>query len=270
MTNSISNIESTILTDSKIYEYITNYTSSFMSLYNCDFIKLFNKEEDISNIQKFNSNNVKKFYFIKDTSLNIEYFTTIDTPVINELISMSYRFLTGLGLTDLSVNLNSMLNLDVIKSTLEYLDIPYKISTLKNNENYFEIAYKENLLTYGIKSTGENYIEVSSLINLNTLIDVMKEQECFVPMNELDVFVIQNDDYVFTSQIIDDLRLSEFSVETNYLSTSEETEELINHLNPKFILTIENNDYLIIEDFITKEKTKVKTSDLIDYLNTNI
>lgn len=183
---------------------------------------------------------------------------------------MSYRFLTGLGLTDLSVNLNSMLNLDVIKSTLEYLDIPYKISTLKNNENYFEIAYKEKLLTYGIKSTGENYIEVSSLINLNTLIDVMKEQECFVPMNELDVFVIQNDDYVFTSQIIDDLRLSEFSVETNYLSTFEETEELINHLNPKFILTIENNDYLIIEDFITKEKTKVKTSDLIDYLNTNI
>lgn len=241
-----------------------------MSLYNCDFIKLFNKEEDISNIQKFNSNNVKKFYFIKDTTLNIEYFTTIDTPVINELISMSYRFLTGLGLTDLSVNLNSMLNLDVIKSTLEYLDIPYKISTLKNNENYFEIAYKENLLTYGIKSTGENYIEVSSLINLNTLIDVMKEQECFVPMNELDVFVIQNDDYVFTSQIIDDLRLSEFSVETNYLSTLEETKELINHLNPKFILTIENNDYLIIEDFITKEKTKVKTSDLIYYLNTNI
>lgn len=47
MTNSISNIESTILTDSKIYEYITNYTSSFMSLYNCYFIKLFNKEEDI-------------------------------------------------------------------------------------------------------------------------------------------------------------------------------------------------------------------------------
>ena len=183
---------------------------------------------------------------------------------------MSYRFLTGLGLTDLSVNLNSMLNLDVIKNTLEYLDISYKISTLKNNENYFEIAYKENLLTYGIKSTGENYIEVSSLINLNTLIDVMKEQECFVPMNELDIFVIQNDDYVFTSQIIDDLRLSEFSVETNYLSTLEKTKELINHLNPKFILTIENNDYLIIEDFITKEKTKVKTSDLIDYLNTNI
>ena len=89
-------------------------------------------------------------------------------------------------------------------------------------------------------------------------------------MNELDVFIIQNDDYVFTSQIIDDLRLSEFSVETNYLSTFEETEELINNLNPKFILTIENNDYLIIEDFITKEKTKVKTSDLIDYLNTNI
>ena len=89
-------------------------------------------------------------------------------------------------------------------------------------------------------------------------------------MNELDVFVIQNDDYVFTSQIIDDLRLSEFSVETNYLSTLEETKELINNLNPKFILTIENNDYLIIEDFITKEKTKVKTSDLIDYLNTNI
>lgn len=79
-----------------------------------------------------------------------------------------------------------------------------------------------------------------------------------------------NDDYVFTSQIIDDLRLSEFSVETNYLSTLEETKELINNLNPKFILTIENNDYLIIEDFITKEKTKVKTSDLIDYLNTNI
>ena len=98
MTNSISNIESTILTDSKIYEYITNYTSSFMSLYNCDFIKLFNKEEDISNIQKINFNNVKKFYFIKDTTLNIDYFTTIDTPVINELISMSYRYSDRFGI----------------------------------------------------------------------------------------------------------------------------------------------------------------------------
>ncbi len=60
MTNSISNIESTILTDSKIYEYITNYTSSFMSLYNCDFIKLFNKEEDISNIQMLKSSTLLK------------------------------------------------------------------------------------------------------------------------------------------------------------------------------------------------------------------
>lgn len=45
MTNSISNIESTILTDSKIYEYITNYTSSFMSLYNSILLSYLTKKK---------------------------------------------------------------------------------------------------------------------------------------------------------------------------------------------------------------------------------
>ena len=50
--------------------------------------------------------------------------------------------------------------------------------------------------------------------------------------------------------------------------------KLVDKLNPKFVLIIGEdervNDYITVKDNITKEETKVKASDLIDYLNTNI
>ena len=112
-------------------------------------------------------------------------------------------------------------------------------------------------------------------MGIERIIILLKELECYVPDRELDVFVMNLDNTNYAFQIIDDLRLSEFSVETDYTGKNMKgIWKLVEKLNPKFVLIIGEdervNDYITVKDNITKEETKVKTSDLIDYLNTNI
>ena len=112
-------------------------------------------------------------------------------------------------------------------------------------------------------------------MGIERIIILLKELECYVPDKELDVFVMNLDNTNYAFQIIDDLRLSEFSVETDYTGKNMKGMwKLVDKLNPKFVLIIGEdervNDYITVKDNITKEETKVKTSDLIDYLNTNI
>lgn len=112
-------------------------------------------------------------------------------------------------------------------------------------------------------------------MGIERIIILLKELECYVPDRELDVFVMNLDNTNYAFQIIDDLRLSEFSVETDYTGKNMKGMwKLVDKLNPKFVLIIGEdervNDYITVKDNITKEETKVKTSDLIDYLNTNI
>ena len=112
-------------------------------------------------------------------------------------------------------------------------------------------------------------------MGIERIIILLKELECYVPDRELDVFVMNLDNTNYAFQIIDDLRLSEFSVETDYTGKNMKGMwKLVDKLNPKFVLIIGEDervsDYITVKDNITKEETKVKTSDLIDYLNTNI
>ena len=112
-------------------------------------------------------------------------------------------------------------------------------------------------------------------MGIERIIILLKELECYVPDRELDVFVMNLDNTNYAFQIIDDLRLSEFFVETDYTGKNMKGMwKLVDKLNPKFVLIIGEdervNDYITVKDNITKEETKVKTSDLIDYLNTNI
>ena len=402
--------------DGKIFDYISNYTSAFMSLYNYEFIKLptfestelfyrgvgdttdiVNKETydflDKSNRKmtlrpemtagtarcliedKLYAEGVKKFYYLGScfryerpqsgrlrefTQFGVECFNVSNPKVDAEVISLAYRYLSGLGLTNLVVKLNSLGNkesrkeynevikeylskdydnlcdtckerlsknplrildckydgereyiknapktldylneesksyFEEVKSSLESLGIPFvEDSTLVRGLDYyshtvFEIISdipelgKANTLCGGGRYDG--LIEllggpstpgIGFAMGIERIIILLKELGCYIPDRELDVFVMNLDNTNYAFQIIDDLRLSEFSVETDYTGKNMKGMwKLVDKLNPKFVLIIGEdervNDYITVKDNITKEETKVKTSDLIDYLNTNI
>lgn len=402
--------------DGKIFDYISNYTSAFMSLYNYEFIKLptfestelfyrgvgdttdiVNKETydflDKSNRKmtlrpemtagtarcliedKLYAEGVKKFYYLGScfryerpqsgrlrefTQFGIECFNVSNPKVDAEVISLAYRYLSGLGLTNLVVKLNSLGNKEsrkeynevikeylskdydnlcdtckerLSKNPLRILDCKYdgEREYIKNapktldylneeSKSYFE-EVKESLESLGIPFIEDSTLvrgldyyshtvfeiisDIPELGKANTLcgggrydglvellggpstpgigfamgieriIILLKELECYVPDRELDVFVMNLDNTNYAFQIIDDLRLSEFSVETDYTGKNMKGMwKLVDKLNPKFVLIIGEdervNDCITVKDNITKEETKVKTSDLIDYLNTNI
>lgn len=402
--------------DGKIFDYISNYTSAFMSLYNYEFIKLptfestelfyrgvgdttdiVNKETydflDKSNRKmtlrpemtagtarcliedKLYTEGVKKFYYLGScfryerpqsgrlrefTQFGVECFNVSNPKVDAEVISLAYRYLSGLGLTNLVVKLNSLGNKEsrkeynevikkylskdydnlcdtckerLSKNPLRILDCKYdgEREYIKNapktldylneeSKSYFE-EVKESLESLGIPFIEDSTLvrgldyyshtvfeiisDIPELGKANTLcgggrydglvellggpstpgigfamgieriIILLKELECYVPDKELDVFVMNLDNTNYAFQIIDDLRLSEFSVETDYTGKNMKGMwKLVDKLNPKFVLIIgedeRKNDYITVKDNITKEETKVKTSDLIDYLNTNI
>ena len=402
--------------DGKIFDYISNYTSAFMSLYNYEFIKLptfestelfyrgvgdttdiVNKETydflDKSNRKmtlrpemtagtarcliedKLYAEGVKKFYYLGScfryerpqsgrlrefTQFGIECFNVSNPKVDAEVISLAYRYLSGLGLTNLVVKLNSLGNkesrkeynevikkylskdydnlcdtckerlsknplrildckydgereyiknapktldylneesksyFEEVKSSLESLGIPFvEDSTLVRGLDYyshtvFEIISdipelgKANTLCGGGRYDGlvellggPSTPGIGFAMGIERIIILLKELECYVPDRELDVFVMNLDNTNYAFQIIDDLRLSEFSVETDYTGKNMKGMwKLVDKLNPKFVLIIGEdervNDCITVKDNITKEETKVKTSDLIDYLNTNI
>lgn len=402
--------------DGKIFDYISNYTSAFMSLYDYEFIKLptfestelfyrgvgdttdiVNKETydflDKSNRKmtlrpemtagtarcliedKLYAEGVKKFYYLGScfryerpqsgrlrefTQFGIECFNVSNPKVDAEVISLAYRYLSGLGLTNLVVKLNSLGNkesrkeynevikeylskdydnlcdtckerlsknplrildckydgereyiknapktldylneesksyFEEVKSSLESLGIPFiEDSTLVRGLDYyshtvFEIISdipdlgKANTLCGGGRYDGlvellggPSTPGIGFAMGIERIIILLKELECYVPDRELDVFVMNLDNTNYAFQIIDDLRLSEFSVETDYTGKNMKGMwKLVDKLNPKFVLIIGEdervNDYITVKDNITKEETKVKTSDLIDYLNTNI
>lgn len=402
--------------DGKIFDYISNYTSAFMSLYNYEFIKLptfestelfyrgvgdttdiVNKETydflDKSNRKmtlrpemtagtarcliedKLYTEGVKKFYYLGScfryerpqsgrlrefTQFGIECFNVSNPKVDAEVISLAYRYLSGLGLTNLVVKLNSLGNkesrkeynkvikeylskdydnlcdtckerlsknplrildckydgereyiknapktldylneesksyFEEVKESLESLGIPFiEDSTLVRGLDYYSHTVFEiisNIPELGKANTlcgGGRYDGLVELLGgpstpgigfamgIERIIILLKELECYVPDRELDVFVMNLDNTNYAFQIIDDLRLSEFSVETDYTGKNMKGMwKLVDKLNPKFVLIIGEdervNDYITVKDNITKEETKVKASDLIDYLNTNI
>ena len=318
---------------------------------------------------KLYAEGVKKFYYLgscfryerpQSGRFGIECFNVSNPKVDAEVISLAYRYLSGLGLTNLVVKLNSLGNKEsrkeynkvikeylskdydnlcdtckerLSKNPLRILDCKYdgEREYIKNapktldylneeSKSYFE-EVKESLESLGIPFVEDSTLvrgldyyshtvfeiisDIPDLGKANTLcgggrydglvellggpstpgigfamgieriIILLKELECYVPDRELDVFVMNLDNTNYAFQIIDDLRLSEFSVETDYTGKNMKGMwKLVDKLNPKFVLIIGEdervNDCITVKDNITKEETKVKTSDLIDYLNTNI
>ena len=182
-----------------------------------------------------------------------------------------------------------------VKDALDSLGIPYtEEDTLVRGLDYythtvFEIVSEEegelgrastvcaggrydDLVEYldGPKTPG-----IGFAIGIERLMILLKEYEFYTPEKSIDVYLINmvNDLYAF--QVLDDLRNSGFACEMDYRDKNLKNNfKIADKLNPLYILIIgedeEKGGYITVKDNRTKEETKVKESELCDFLNMNI
>lgn len=181
-----------------------------------------------------------------------------------------------------------------VKECLEVLDVPYKEeSSLVRGLDYythtvFEIVSNMDELGKANTICGggryDNLVEilggpstpgVGFAIGIERLIILLKELEAFIPKDTLDVFVMNMDESLYAYQVVDDLRNSGFSVETEYGKKSMKSMwKLVDKYNPAYVIIIGEdevkNGYVTLKDNLTKEEVKIKQNELIDYLDMNL
>lgn len=183
---------------------------------------------------------------------------------------------------------------DNVKEALECLDIPYVVdSSLVRGLDYYSDTVFEIVCDYeelGKANTicaGGRYDGLVELLDgpktpgigfamgLERIIIMLKEMEVFIPKDRLHAFVMNLDGSNLAYQIVDDLRSSGFSCETDYTGKNMKSLwKIVDKLTPTYIIIVGEDevkgDYVTVKDNDTKEEVKVKISELLDYFNVNI
>lgn len=181
-----------------------------------------------------------------------------------------------------------------VKTALETLDIPYIVdASLVRGLDYYSDTVFEIICDYeelGKANTicaGGRYDGLVELLDgpktpgigfamgLERIIIMLKEMEVFIPDERLHSFVMNLDGGYLANQIVDDLRSSGFSSETDYTGKNMKgLWKLVDKYNPAYIIIIGEDevkgDYVTVKDNDTKEEVKVKISELLDYFNMNL
>ncbi len=181
-----------------------------------------------------------------------------------------------------------------VKKALDLLDIPYTVdaSLVRGLDYYSHTVFEvvSNIPELGKANTlcgggrydglvemldGPSTPGVGFAMGIERIMTIIKELEAFIPKDTLDVFVMSLEDSGFAYQVVDDLRSNGFSCEIDYTGKNMKgLWKLVSKYEPCFILIIGEDevkgDYITVKDNNTKEETKVKTSELIDYLDMNI
>ena len=183
---------------------------------------------------------------------------------------------------------------DNVKEALECLDIPYVVdSSLVRGLDYYSDTVFEIVCDYeelGKANTicaGGRYDGLVELLDgpktpgigfamgLERIIIMLKEMEVFIPKDRLHAFVMNLDGSNLAYQIVDDLRSSGFSCETDYTGKNMKSLwKIVDKLTPTYIIIVGEDevkgDYVTVKDNDTKEEVKVKISEFLDYFNVNI
>lgn len=181
-----------------------------------------------------------------------------------------------------------------VKKDLDILGIPYVVDTslVRGLDYYshtvFEIVTdldelgKANTLCAGgrydslVKTLdGPDTPGVGFAMGIERIMMILKEVESFVPRIKLDVFIMNLENSGFAYQVLDDLRNSGYSCEIDYTNKNMKGKwKLVDKLDPSYVLIIGedevNGDYVTVKDNVTKEETKVKVSELIEFMDMNI
>lgn len=192
------------------------------------------------------------------------------------------------------VNSESKEYYEKVKEALTLLDIPFEEDkTLVRGLDYYShtvFEIKSNLEFLGKANTllaGGRYDTLVETLGgpatpamgfaagIERIMTVLAELEAYVPINEVDIFVMNLSGNAYAYQIVDDLRNSGFIVETDYTGKNiKGLWKLVDKFNPAYILIVGEDEemgaYVTVKCASTKEEVKVKASELLEYLDMNI
>ena len=262
-------------------QYITRVFETACEYYNYEFIKTDkNVLEEGERIYKEKELAKAKFYYIKEEEIGA-FALGFKTSLIDaEMISMAYRILEEMAVPNLTVKIN--MSDHSLLDYLDYLDIDYEV----NNDE----KGNDTPLTFELISTTEKQAQVigsgkkdikknitSFSINKENLRNVLEEVANFKETKSIDVYITSTtlEETLTAIRLIQDLRWSEIITEMDYQNRSlEEQLEEASTLNARMVIKLNSEDLkkglITVEDYLTKEETKVDENEILDYIISNL
>ncbi len=265
----------------KEVQYITRVFETACEYYNYEFIKTDkNVLEEGERIYKEKELAKAKFYYIKKEEIGA-FALGFKTSLIDaEIISMSYRILEEMAVPNLTVKINTSDN--SLLDYLDYLDIDYEVNNdIKENDTSltFElistIEKQAQVIGSGMKDIKKNITSFS--INKENLRNVLEEVANFKETKSIDVYITSTtlEETLTAIRLIQDLRWSEIITEMDYQNRSlDEQLEEASALNARMVIKLNSEDLkkglITVEDYLTKEETKVDENEILDYIISNL
>lgn len=262
-------------------QYITRVFETACEYYNYEFIKTDkNVLEEGERIYKEKELAKAKFYYIKKEEIGA-FALGFKTSLIDaEIISMSYRILEEMAVPNLTVKINTSDN--SLLDYLDYLDIDYEVNNdIKENDTSltFElistIEKQAQVIGSGMKDIKKNITSFS--INKENLRNVLEEVANFKETKSIDVYITSTtlEETLTAIRLIQDLRWSEIITEMDYQNRSlDEQLEEASTLNARMVIKLNSEDLkkglITVEDYLTKEETKVDENEILDYIISNL
>lgn len=262
-------------------QYITRVFETACEYYNYEFIKTDkNVLEEGERIYKEKELTKAKFYYIKEEEIGA-FALGFKTSLIDaEIISMSYRILEEMAVPNLTVKINTSDN--SLLDYLDYLDIDYEVNNdIKENDTSltFElistIEKQAQVIGSGMKDIKKNITSFS--INKENLRNVLEEVANFKETKSIDVYITSTtlEETLTAIRLIQDLRWSEIITEMDYQNRSlDEQLEEASTLNARMVIKLNSEDLkkglITVEDYLTKEETKVDENEILDYIISNL
>ena len=262
-------------------QYITRVFETACEYYNYEFIKTDkNVLEEGERIYKEKELAKAKFYYIKEEEIGA-FALGFKTSLIDaEMISMAYRILEEMAVPNLTVKINTSDH--SLLDYLDYLDIDYEVNNdIKENDTSltFELISmtenQEQVIGSGKKDIKKNITSFS--INKENLRNVLEEVANFKETKSIDVYITSTtlEETLTAIRLIQDLRWSEIITEMDYQNRSlEEQLEEASTLNARMVIKLNSEDLkkglITVEDYLTKEETKVDENEILDYIISNL
>lgn len=264
----------------KYYNYISKVFGTVCEYYNYELVSPATKEitKEIETIKSGPS----KFYYNKVDVMGITSIGFSSRMIDAEIISLAYRFLEEIGITDLTIKINTKEN--QLLNYLNYLDVDYeqndktKDSLNKDNLMVFEIITeeedKEIVLCRGAR-TNNNIVTLS--IPTEKVVEILESVSNIRPEKRVDVYITatSEEEKLTAIRLIQDIRWSEITAEMDYLEKNlEEQLKEADKLNARMVILLNNEDLqkgmITVKDNLTKEETKVDESEILDYIISNL
>ena len=264
----------------KYYNYISKVFGTVCEYYNYELVSPATKEinKEIEAIKSEPS----KFYYNELEAMGITSIGFTSRMIDAEIISLAYRFLEEIGITDLTIKINTKEK--ELLNHLNYLDVDYEqndkteVSLSEDNVMAFEIVTekedREVVLCSGTRANN-NIVTVS--IPTEKVVEILESISNIKTDKAIDIYITatSEEEKLTAIRLIQDIRWSEITAEMDYLEKNlEEQLKEADKLNARMVILLNNEDLqkgmITVKDNLTKEETKVDESEILDYIISNL